>query len=161
MDNGKILKELPTNLDLRTVEIVLVTGAGPNICGHVLLHVVNGHYFHFDGPNVFDYPRYLTEFEYRTYLNKTKKKELTRKRLPLKCPDQAKAKLLELMNRKWGTLILSHNCASFVAEILYAGGSFWEMPQHCPRSDMYISLFIDKVFPSRGRERKEREYICR
>lgn len=149
MFNGRTLKEfgqLPP-MDMQSVEIVLVTGAGPNLCGHILLMVKGGHYFHFDGPSMLNYPRYLTDAEFRNYLTQSKKKELLRKALHLPCPERARDHLLHLMQNRWPTMLISHNCASFAAEIIFSGGNFWSVPQHCPTVDMHISTFFDRLFP--------------
>lgn len=156
---GRKLSELP-KMDMRNVEIVLVSGAPPNFCEHVLLCVRESNYFHFDGPSPIDYPKYLHEFEYRAYLKQSKKKEIGRKQLDLPCPQGAENKLLQLMHNKWATLLISHNCASFVAEIIHAGGNFWSVPQHCPRTDMAIQMFMDKLLPNRGTDRLMKDFIC-
>ena len=149
--HGKVLKglPLPKGLDFSKVQLVLVRGDGLNKCGHILLHVPGGfgHYFHFDGPKLYEYPRYLEgDSEYRAYLAGSNKIELLRKSLTIPHPDAAEARLNELMHNEWLTFIGSHNCASFASEVIHAGGNFWTLPRHCPVLDVGAQFVWDAIF---------------
>lgn len=141
-------KPLPSNLDFSRAALVLVTGTMPNTCGHILLYVggSTGHYFHFNGPSLFDYPKYLTEPEYRAFLRAEGKTELMRRRAEIRHSDRAATKLHELMNGKWLSFLISHNCASFAGEVLRAGGNFYTIPDHCPVMDLASEAFWDRIF---------------
>lgn len=141
-------KPLPSGLDLSKTALVVVTGTPPNSCGHVLLFVGGGfgNYFHFNGPSFFDYPKYMTEEEYRAFLHSEGKEELLRRQANLPYPQKAAAKLLELLNGKWLTFLVSHNCASFAGEVLQAGGNRHLIPDHCPAMDLASEKFWDRIF---------------
>lgn len=158
---GRVLNknEFPMNLDWSRVQIVLVTGWKINTCGHVLLHVGGGlgHYFHFDG-SMFDYPKYIKgDSEYRTYLTMNGKKELLRKSVDLPRKDAAQQRLCTLMHQKWLTLIVAHNCASFVQQVIEAGGNYWAFPQHCPVLGMSLTMYFDDVSRKMGVQTEQRE----
>jgi len=140
-------KKLP-KLNWNKTALVLVTGSVPNTCGHALLYV-GGYYFHFDGPSIWNYPRmFNSTADYNRFLLSNGKHELIRKYVEIPYPEKAQARLFELLNRRWATLVVSHNCASFVAEILAAGGNTWTVPQHCPVLELTGELFWAKVFGS-------------
>lgn len=138
-------KPLPS-IDFSKASLVLVTGTPPNSCGHVLLYAGNGHYFHFNGPSIFDYPKYLSENEYRSFLRSENKQELLRRKANISFPDKAAFRLLQLLNGKWLTFLVSHNCASFAGEILRAGGDRHSIPDHCPAMDMASEKFWNHTF---------------
>lgn len=148
---GRELKgqSLPNHLDWSKAQVVLVTGALPNTCGHVLLYVGGGfgNYFHFDGNTLFEYPKYMEgDAEYRHYLRVNGKDELLRHRLDISNPMRAMEKLHELMNGKWASALVAHNCASFVMEIAKAGGDFWSFSPTCPILGMAGRMMIDGAF---------------
>lgn len=105
-----------------------------------------GHYFHFNGPSLFNYPRYMTESEYRAYLRTEGKTEVMRRRSEVPHPGKATAKLRELMDGKWLSFLVSHNCASFAGEVLQAGGNFYTIPDHCPAMDLASEAFWERIF---------------
>ncbi len=116
---------------------VVVSGDGPNFCGHLLLNVggIGGLYFHVTGDTlkeIRNYPRMMNEAGYRAYLSSHNKKELKRFRVVISKPNGAMLKLEELLSAKWTWGILPHNCASFVEEIVAAGGSSAGLYSNCP-----------------------------
>lgn len=136
-------------MDWSRTHIVLLSGDGVNTCGHIILHVGGGfgYYFQFTGPNIYDWPVMLRgETEYQRYLSEAKKHELIRRKCAIPHPDRAAQRLYELMNNKWLTLVVSHNCAAFVGEVLRAGGNFYTIPDHCPVLDMGSEQFWEKIF---------------
>lgn len=134
-------KEFPQNLNWNHTHLVLVTGDTP--CGHMLLYVGGGlgNYFHFNGPSIFDYPHYMAgEGEYKRYLRENKKDEVYRKFIDISHPKEAEFELRCLMQNKWRTRLLFHNCASFAKMVIHAGGAFWEMRENCPVFGVYGKL---------------------
>ena len=112
-----------------SAHLVVVSGSGPNFCGHAVVNA-GAYYFHIDG--LHDFPWYMTEPGYRRYLKETGKRELRRTRVPLSNPDGAQQKLDELAVKRWRWMVLPNNCASYVEEILKAGGSKRSNLLNCP-----------------------------
>lgn len=119
-------------VDLRVVSIVAVTGAGPNVCGHLLLFAPSrgGLYFHVSG--LHGYPRYMTTAGYHRYLREHGKNELRRVSLHLPKPRQAEVALERLLAGRWAWWVLPHNCVRFCEEIIEAGGHTWASSSNCP-----------------------------
>jgi hypothetical protein len=115
--------------DWNRVNLVVVSGTGPNFCGHAVVNAGN-YYFHIDGP--YDYPWYMNEPGFRRYLKENGKTELRRVRVPLPNPLGAQRKLEDLSARKWLWAVLPHNCASYVEEFFSAGGSKVSSLANCP-----------------------------
>lgn len=139
-------ESLPRNINWNRTELVLVTGDLPNTCGHILLYV-GGPYFHFVGPSPFDYPKVIpSESEYQAFLTGGKKHELMRRRCSVPHPEKAAERLSQLLHNRWLTFVGNHNCASFAAQILHAGGNFYDMPSHCPVLDMGSFAFFERIF---------------
>lgn len=120
------------NIDFSNTSVVAVSGDGPNICGHLLLHVGGrgGYYFHvaeFRG-----YPRYMSEAGYRRYLSESGKTELRRIPVHVPNPSGALIYLEQMMSGKWTWLVLPNNCVAFVEEVLAAGGADWASASNCP-----------------------------
>jgi hypothetical protein len=113
----------------RSTHLVVVSGTGPNFCGHAVVNA-GSYYFHIDGLN--DYPWYMSEPGYRRYLKENGKKELLRRSVMLPRPEGAQRKLEELSAQRWRWLVLPHNCASYVEEIFQAGGSTVSNVANCP-----------------------------
>jgi hypothetical protein len=111
---------------------VVVSGDGPNFCGHLLLNIggVGGYYLHVAG--VRTYPRIMNQSGYFQYLKENNKKELKRFRVEISKPMSAMLKLEQLLSAKWQWGVLPHNCASFVEEIVEAGGSTAGLYSNCP-----------------------------
>lgn len=156
---------LPRDLDTRQFSLVLVTGSFPNTCGHILLYIGGGfgHYFHFTGPSLFNYPLYIPGHgNYQRFLNENGKRELLRKSVTISKPDRALERLLLLMNNKWLSLLGAHNCASFAVEVLRAGGNFYDMPDHCPALDLATDAFFESIFgPLRKKLGTEKSYAAK
>lgn len=125
-------------LDLGWVAVVHVSGDGINVCGHALLHIQSGYYFHVAA--IRDYPRYMDENGYRRYLRENDKQELGRRVMSLPRPDDAATRLDELMASRWTWLVLPNNCVSFVEEVIAAGGGTWSSMSNCPAVGMTPSL---------------------
>lgn len=109
--------------------LVVVSGDGPNICGHALLGA-GGYYFHIAGP--FNRPYFMAQDGYRRYLDEGRKAELFRRRIILLDPAGAQRKLEELSVSKWLWLGIPNNCVSYVEEVLKAGGANDALISNCP-----------------------------
>ena len=119
-------------VDLTKVAVVAVSGSGPNVCGHMILHSPSrgGFYFHvagFYGP-----PRYMSEAQYRKYLKANGKRELLRRYLELPDPRRAELYLESLLCGNWLWLVLPNNCVRFCEVIIQAGGAEWGTYSNCP-----------------------------
>lgn len=120
-------------IDCTQIAVVAVSGDGPNLCGHLLLHTGSargGYYFHvaeFRGQ-----PRYLSESGYQRYLREAGKTELRRRYLSLPNPQGALLYLEELMANTWTWLVVPNNCVAFVEEVIQAGGGTWGSYSNCP-----------------------------
>ena len=132
--SGEVLNQCGVlNIDLSRVEVVAVSGDGPNVCGHLLLHggsPSGGTYYHVAEWR--SYPRYMSEAGYRRYLRESGKREL--RRIPLTLPDpQAAERYLEnLLSNQWQWAVLPNNCVAFVEEVIQAGGGTWGSYSNCP-----------------------------
>jgi hypothetical protein len=161
---GQVWKSKPLHddLDFNRTAIVLVTGDGANLCGHVLLYIGGGfgHYYQFSGPALVDYPTYMNQADYERYLRENKKEELMRRWVTIPKPNGAAKRLSELLNGEWLTLVVSHNCTGFVSEVLNAGGNFYSLPSHCPVPEMGSFEFWEKIFgPIRRKIGTENAYM--
>lgn len=116
--------------DFKHTCAVIVSGDGVNACGHALLHVGNGWYFHVAGLN--NLPRFMNEDGYIRYLRENEKREYRRWIVNLTDPAKAHQKLEELLSKKWRWLAVRDNCVSFVEEVVKAGGSSAGMYFNCP-----------------------------
>lgn len=116
--------------DFKHTCAVIVSGDGINLCGHALLHVGDSWYFHVAGKN--DLPKFMQESGYKRYLKENGKREIRRWIIKLTKPEGAHKKLEELLAKKWRWLVLPNNCASFVEEIVQAGGSTAGQIFNCP-----------------------------
>lgn len=109
---------------------VIVSGDIGNFCGHALLHVGHGWYFHVAGRN--NLPKLMSEGGYQRYLKENGKREIRRWRITIRNPAGAHRKLEELLRKQWMWLVLPNNCAAFVEEVVQAGGSDAGMYFNCP-----------------------------
>jgi hypothetical protein len=71
------------------------------------------------------------------YLKETGKHEIRRWIIKLPTPRGAHQKLHDLMTEQWLWLVLPNNCASFVEEVLQAGGSKAGMYFNCPSAEPF------------------------
>jgi hypothetical protein len=121
--------------DFKHTCAVIVSGDGPNFCGHTLLHVGSSWYFHVAGRN--SLPKFMHESGYQRYLKETAKHEIRRWIVKLPNPQGAHQKLHELMKKQWLWLVLPNNCTSFVEEVMQAGGSKAGMYFNCPSAEPF------------------------
>ena len=156
--DGEVLADsdvLTLKLNFSTVYAVVVTGVKLNPCGHALLFVPykpaissarridrvsvarrdDGSYFQV--AEAYGLPRIMSSDGYKRYLKENKKTEITRYSVHLPNPDGAKNRLGELMLKKWCWLILPHNCAAFVEDVVHAGGSSAGLYSNCPRLEAF------------------------
>ncbi len=132
------------DLDLEALEFqqmyaVVVSGSFPNPCGHAILNIggKGGWYFHV-ASDVYHVPLVMSEQGYQRYLKEARKSEIVRYGVILSNPQAARARLKELLTKKWLWLVLPHNCVSFVEEIAKAGGSQAGMYANCPKAERFI-----------------------
>ncbi|MER2602124.1 MAG: hypothetical protein ABTR27_07185 [Candidatus Competibacter phosphatis] len=132
--HGEILDQCGLiEIDCSLIAVVAVSGDGPNVCGHLLLHTGpsrGGYYFHV--AELRGYPRYMSESGYQRYLRESGKTELRRRYLSLPDPQGALLYLEELMAKQWTWLVLPNNCVAFVEEVIKAGGGTWSSYSNCP-----------------------------
>ena len=135
---GNIITACPADIyDFANTYAVVVSGSGPNFCGHLILNVggINGLYMHVAG--IRTYPRQMDEAGYRQYLKENGKKEFRRFQVTIAYPQKAMLKLEELLAAKWTWGVLPHNCASFVEEVVEAGGSSAGLYSNCPALETF------------------------
>jgi hypothetical protein len=72
------------------------------------------------------------EYAYRRYLREHQKRELRRTFVSVPNPERAHQKLEELLAKKWSWFVLPNNCASFVEDVVQAGGSKAGLYMNCP-----------------------------
>jgi hypothetical protein len=117
-------------LPFTSTACIIVSGDGPNPCGHALLHT-DGHYFHVAG--FYDRPTHMDEIGYRKYLADSGKLELGRYRRHMRFPSAAYVKLTTLLAKPWFWGVLPNNCIVFVEEVLQAGGATnFGLYSNCP-----------------------------
>ncbi|HEY5744829.1 MAG TPA: hypothetical protein VIU12_02025 [Chryseolinea sp.] len=116
---------------------VVVSGSGPNFCGHLILSTggKGGDYFHVAG--VHTVPRMMSQKGYDRYLRENGKKELRRFKVTISNSVAAMLKVEELLAAKWTWGVLPHNCASFVEEVVQAGGSTAGLYSNCPALERF------------------------
>jgi hypothetical protein len=128
---GEIMHQCPIKpFDFKMTRAVIVSGVPGNFCGHCILHTGGGWYFHVDGG--YNRPWFIREEGYMRYLKENGKHEIRRWIIHIPNPAGAHAKLEELLTKQWLWGILIHNCASFVEEVVKAGGSNAGMYFNCP-----------------------------
>ena len=116
---------------------VVVSGDGPNFCGHLILNLggLGGSYFHVAGLRT--EPKLMSEQGYRRYLKETAKKEIKRFKVKISKPIDAMLKIEQLLSAPWTWGLLPHNCASFVENIVAAGGSSAGLYSNCPALEKF------------------------
>lgn len=135
--HGDVMLQCPFNpWDFTHCCAVVVSGDGINFCGHTLLHTGGDWYFHVAGVN--DVPKFMRESGYQRYLKENGKHEIRRWIVKLPNPAGAHAKLEELLTKQWLWLVLPHNCANFVEEVVRAGGSKAGMYFNCPTVEPFV-----------------------
>jgi hypothetical protein len=135
--HGDVMLQCPLKpWDFKHCCAVVVSGDGINFCGHTLLHTGGDWYFHVAGVN--DVPKFMRESGYQRYLKENGKHEIRRWIVKLPNPAGAHAKLEELLTKQWLWLVLPHNCANFVEEVVRAGGSKAGMYFNCPTVEPFV-----------------------
>src|SRR5437870_376003 len=99
---GDVITACPAGIyDFANTYAVVVSGSGPNFCGHLILNVggIDGLYMHVAG--IRTYPRQMDQAGYERYLKENGKRELRRFRVIIAYPNKAMLKLEELLAAKW------------------------------------------------------------
>lgn len=115
--------------DWHNTWLVVVSGDGPNMCGHALLRAGM---FYFRIAGLHQRPYYMSESGYRGYLTEAGKQELFRRKVHLPDPEGAQRKLEELSAKQWLWLGIPNNCVSYVEELFRAGGANDAILSNCP-----------------------------
>jgi hypothetical protein len=122
-------------LDHSRCDLVIVSGDGPNVCGHMLLMIYGtqgqaASYFHIGA--VRDYPYYMPQARFTDYLRENGKRELGRRFTSLPRPRDAALYLQQAIAQKWTWGVLPNNCVAFCEEYINAGGADYSMWTNCP-----------------------------
>ena len=121
------------DIDCSRIAVVAVSGAGPNVCGHLLIATGRpGSSIYFHVALISGYPKYMTEAGYQRYLRENGKSEIRRRLLSLPNPEGAQLYLENLMANNWTWVVLPNNCVAFVEEVIHAGGGEWGSYSNCP-----------------------------
>ena len=121
--------------DFTRAHTVVVSGASWNPCGHMLLNTGGGWYFHVAERR--GNPRFMREPGYRRYIAEHRKRELRRTFVPIPKPEASHRKLEELLAKQWSWFVLPNNCASFVEDVVHAGGSTAGLYSNCPSLEQF------------------------
>jgi len=123
--------------DFQNAYAVVVSGASWNPCGHMLLNTGGrgGWYFHVAERK--GQPRFMREAGYHRYLKEHGKRELRRTHVLIPNPDGAHGKLEQLLAAQWSWFVLPNNCASFVEDVVRAGGSTAGLYSNCPSREQF------------------------
>jgi hypothetical protein len=133
---GDIMVKCPLKpFDFKMTRVVIVSGYGPNFCGHALLYTGGGWYFHVAGG--YAVPKFMREEGYMRYLRENDKHEIRRWIIKIPNPAGAHAKLEELLTNQWLWFLLPHNCVAFVEDVVQAGGSKAGMYFNCPSMEPF------------------------
>jgi hypothetical protein len=134
---GEIMLQCVQPFNFTQTFAVVVSGDTWNPCGHMLLNTGGqaGWYFHVAA--VRGKPRFMRESGFQRYLKEHKKRELRRTFIPIPNPDGANAKLEELLAKQWTWFVLPNNCASFVEDVVKAGGSDAGLYSNCPTREVF------------------------
>ena len=123
--------------DFKNAYALAVSGASWNPCGHMLLNTGGrgGWYFHIGERK--GNPRFMREAGYLRYLKEHQKRELRRTFLSIPKPEAAHRKLEELLAKQWSWFVLPNNCASFIEDVVQAGGSTAGLYFNCPSREIF------------------------
>lgn len=148
-------------IDCSRVSVVAVSGAGPNVCGHLMLGTGtpgNSTYFHV--AVVRGQPKYMSETGFKRYLKDNGKAEIRRRYLALPDPSAANRYLEGLMAGTWNWGVLPNNCVAFVEEVIAAGGGKWSSYSNCPsvaiqdsiatKAAMFLGQLESEIYRSYG-----------
>jgi hypothetical protein len=123
--------------DFQHVCAVVVSGDGVNACGHTLLHIGGSWSWYVHIAGFYKVPKFMHESGYKRYLKENGKREIRRWIVKLPNPQEAHKKLHELIEKPWLWGIVAHNCASFVEEVVQAGGSKAGVYLNCPVAEPF------------------------
>jgi hypothetical protein len=136
-------------------ELLIVSGSGPNIAGHMLMELparAGGTKSVFHIGAVRDYPYWMASSDYPRYLKEAGKTEIGRKFISLPKPGDAEIDLAKAIRTKWTWGGIINNCVSFCEEYIDAGGSEWSMWTNAPavykrqNPGEYIGNWLDDMY---------------
>jgi hypothetical protein len=147
---GELLNACPADIDFTLTQAVVVSGASWNPCGHMILCTgtdsARSWYFHVAGAGVREaygvwaFPKFMREDGYNRYLTENGKHEIRRLDAQIQNPAGAYSQLMQFMANKWLWGVLPHNCATFVKEIIRAGGGNLGVLLNCPDQEVVHKL---------------------
>jgi hypothetical protein len=117
--------------------VVVVSGSPWNPCGHALLNTGGPNGWHFHVAEVKGRPRAMQGPGYQRYLREHQKREIRRTAVTIPNPTAANEKLEELLSKPWSWFLFSNNCASFVEDVVRAGGSNAGLYFNCPTRETF------------------------
>lgn len=125
----------PLKLRHSSCQLIIVSGDGPNVCGHMLVQMPaepggTDSVFHIAGGH--DYPHWMPAASYPLYVKENGKTELGRKPIMLPRPRDAAIYLAKAIKEKWLWGGAVNNCVSFCEEYIAAGGADYSMWTNCP-----------------------------
>lgn len=82
-------------------------------------------------------PHYMQELGFRRYLRENGKRVLSQRSVKTTRPEAAQFKLDQLMSKRWLWLMAPNNCASFLEEVVQAGGSTADLYLNCPTLERF------------------------
>lgn len=134
-DGAPITSLSSLRLTHASCELLIVSGSGPNLAGHMLMELPaepagTVSIFHIGA--VYDFPYWMKSADFGRYLRENKKKELGRKSITLTKPADARAWLATAITKKWPWGGIVNNCVSFCEDYIAAGGSKWSMRTNMP-----------------------------
>jgi len=127
--SGSELNKLWDNANM-----VVVSGSGPNACGHAMLSIGepgDRHYFHTDALR--DKPFYMDEAGYQTYLQQEGKTQLHEEPIPIKNPQATHQALNDSLTQKHLWTGLPTNCVTYIEGVVRQGGQTDYDPYNCPK----------------------------
>ncbi len=122
--DGEFLNACGTvEMDCSRVAVVAVSGAGPNVCGHLLIGTcLSGSPMYFHVAELRGSPKCMTAAGYPRYLKENGKSEIRRRILSHPMPANAATYLEDLTANTWTWGAIPNNCVAFVEEVIAAGG---------------------------------------
>ncbi len=132
-----MLQCLAQPFDFKNTNLIVVSRAALNPCGHSLLNTggQSGYYFHI--AEIRGKPKFMREQGYRRYIRENGKPQLSRVEIKIQNPEGAHRKLEELLAKPWTWFVLPHNCASFIEDVVRAGGSNFGLYFNCPSIEVF------------------------
>ncbi len=143
--SGETFPSKPFEFVLDRPNITYVSGAGPNVFGHVLFCFgPTVGYIHVD--EFYAYPKLLTPDGFNRYIGDNEKTVLHREFLADITSSQGTLDEAERLRQiKWLWAIVPHNCVCFAEQIVQAGGSKWTSKSNLPSVSAKVETTRDSI----------------